>query len=258
MNKGLTPFDLVIAGSVLIFIITILFIVLYFYYSRKMVIADLEKNKISLDYQKELLRNEIVVIEKERKRIARDLHDEIGANLSYVNLNLAQLESSVSENQQLKEKFQMCSSQLNKSIADVRRISHALLPPVLDMFGLVPAIQEIADKVEADINISIETDDSFNDFDIDLALQLYRVILELINNGIKHSGGTEIFVYFETIEDKKTITIGNNGTPFDFHEKIKTGGLGLKNIISRIESMDAEWQVPKLNHGFEIKIILNE
>jgi signal transduction histidine kinase len=54
------------------------------------------------------------------------------------------------------------------------------------------------------------------------------------------------------------IIAANDGEAFDFHEKIKTGGLGLKNIISRIESMDAEWSVPTLNEGFEIKIIINE
>ncbi|PLW97389.1 MAG: hypothetical protein C0593_08830 [Marinilabiliales bacterium] len=189
MDTSLRPFDVIIAGSVIIFIIAAIFIILYYYYSRKMVMADLEKNQISLDYQKELLKNEIRVIEKERKRIARDLHDEVGANLSYVNLNLAQLEKSLPEDRKLNEKFQVCSTQLNKSIADVRRISHALLPPVLDMFGLIPAIQEIADNVESDIAISVEADDSFNDFDKDRSLQLYRMMLEISNNSIKHSGG---------------------------------------------------------------------
>jgi len=258
MDTSLRPFDVIIAGSVIIFIIAAIFIILYYYYSRKMVMADLEKNQISLDYQKELLKNEIRVIEKERKRIARDLHDEVGANLSYVNLNLAQLEKSLPEDRKLNEKFQVCSTQLNKSIADVRRISHALLPPVLDMFGLIPAIQEIADNVESDIAISVEADDSFNYFDKDRSLQLYRIILEIINNSIKHSGGSKINIRFTSVENRKVIIAANDGEAFDFHEKIKTGGLGLKNIISRIESMDAEWSVPTLNEGFEIKIIINE
>ncbi len=257
MDSSLTPFDLVLAGSLLVFLITVVIIGLYYYYSRRMVMADLEKNQISLTYQKELLRNEIQTIEKERKRIARDLHDEVGANLSYVNLILSQLGSSLPENQQLQDKFRICATQLNKSIADVRRISHALLPPVLDMFGLVPAIQEIADNIESDIAIRVDTDNSFNDFDKDLSLQLYRIILELINNGIKHSGGTEIFVIFNSEDNKKYVRIGNNGAAFDFYKKMKTGGLGLKNIISRIESMGAEWQVPKSESGFEIKITID-
>lgn len=252
MYSKIGPFELVIGGSMLIFMISLFFIIMYFYYSRKMMISK-------LNHQKDLLKNEIIIIENERKRIARDLHDEVGASLAYIGLNLNQINNYKIENKDFNEKLILCYNQLNKTIQDVRRISHGLLPPVLEMFGLTPALEEYINGLNSKININFNPVDDFNIMDPNISLQLYRVILEIINNSIKHSGGQNINIKMEKHLHQNIITIEDDGIGFNFEKMKQTKGLGLKNIISRLEAIDAEFKFDIIaSKGSRIRITLSE
>jgi signal transduction histidine kinase len=261
MPESIGTFELILGGSILIFIISGMFIILYYHFSRKIVISKLQQNSLTLDHQKELLKNEIAVIEQERKRIARDLHDEIGANMAYIGINLAQLarECPSTISSTFNEKITICQNQLNQAISDVRRISHDLLPPILEMFGLIPAMQEFTNKLNAQVKIELTFDDSFNNLTQETALQLYRVMLELINNSIKHSGGDKITIHFNDLGETRKIIYSDNGIGFDMSTMKKNNGLGLKNIMSRLESIDANYSyITNLNNGFHSEIVLKE
>jgi two-component system, NarL family, sensor kinase len=258
MQGTIGTFELIIGGSIFIFIISCLFIILYYYFSRKIIITKLQQNHLTLEHQKELLKNEIAVIEKERKRIARDLHDEIGANLAYIGLNFSQIVKEYPVNVSLSAKMSVCQSQLNQAIADVRRISHDLLPPILEMFGLIPAIQEFINNVHSSFQIEFSYDDSFNLINSEKALQLYRVLLELINNSIKHSGGDTITIRLLDLQPSGKIIYSDNGIGYDINEMKYSTGLGIKNIISRLELIEADYKcdTTKVN-GFQFEILIN-
>jgi signal transduction histidine kinase len=261
MPESIGTFELILGGSILIFIISGLFIILYYHFTRKIVINKLQQNRLTLDHQKELLKNEIAVIEQERKRIARDLHDEIGANMAYIGINLAQLakECPSTTSSSFNEKITICQNQLNQAIADVRRISHDLLPPILEMFGLIPAMQEFINKLNAQLKIEFTFDDSFNRLNQETALQLYRVMLELINNSIKHSGGDKITIQFNDLGETRKIIYTDNGIGFDMSAMKISNGLGLKNIISRLEAIEAQYSyITTLEKGFQTEIIIKE
>jgi two-component system NarL family sensor kinase len=259
MQETVGTFELVLGGSILIFIISCFFIILYYYFSRKIIISKLQQNHLTLEHQKELLKNEIAVIEKERKRIARDLHDEIGANMAYIGINLAQLAKECPNIESFNEKFIVCQTQLNQAITDVRRISHDLLPPILEMFGLIPAIQEFINNLNTSFEIDFTYDETFNQLNQETALQLYRVLLELISNTIKHSGGDKITIHLIDHSAKRKISYSDNGLGFDFCEKKNSKGLGLKNIISRLESIDAKYSCNTASgNGFQLDIEINE
>jgi signal transduction histidine kinase len=259
MQETIGTFELVLGGSILIFIISGFFVILYYHFSRKIIITKLQQNHLTLEHQKDLLKNEIAVIEKERKRIARDLHDEIGATLAYVGINLSQLAKECPKEDTLDEKLTVCQTQLNRAITDVRRISHDLLPPILEMFGLIPAIQEFVNNLKSAFEIDFSYDDSFNQLNQEAALQLYRVLLELISNSIKHSGGDKITLQLKDQHEKRTIIYTDNGTGFEFCEKKYSNGLGLKNIICRLESIDASYSCNTNSaFGFRLEIELNK
>lgn len=249
-------FELVLVGSGLILLISILFVILYFHFNKKIVVKELEQNKIKLLHQKDLLKNEIKAIEKERRRIAQDLHDEIGANLAYIGLNMAQITKDCSGHNAI-EKIINCHEQLKKSINDVRRISHDLLPPTLEMFGLSPALKEYIDNIDSNFSIKIQENDNFIIEDQDISLQLYRVILELIGNAIKHSQGNRINIELNNSEDNSSIIkVSDNGIGYNFEEMQMQDGLGLKNIISRLETIGSEFYFNSLNNGSEVTIII--
>ncbi len=125
---------LLMAVSVLIFV----------YYSRKKIIQkEIEKKDLEITYQKQLLNATILVQEEERKRIARDLHDDISSKLNIISLNshfLTASDLSTTETQQITTTIIDVTA---KVLDSTRRIAHDLLPPILEEFGLHAAIQEL-------------------------------------------------------------------------------------------------------------------
>lgn len=259
MQETIGTFELIIGGSILIFIMSGFFVLLYYHYSRRIVLNKLHQNHLILEHQKALLKNELLTIEKERKRIARDLHDEIGANLAYVGMNLGQIAKEYHTDSLIAPKIDECQTQLNKTIADVRRISHDLLPPILDMFGLVPSLQEFLDRLNASFEIDYTYDETFNQLSSDVSLQLYRVVLELINNSVKHSQGTQIHLKLKDNGPTKEIVYSDNGIGYRFDEMCLKSGLGLKNIVARLDAIGAQYHFDsQQKSGFFMNIILKE
>jgi two-component system, NarL family, sensor kinase len=259
MQETIGTFELIIGGSILIFIMSGFFVLLYYHYSRRIVLNKLHQNHLVLEHQKALLKNELLTIEKERKRIARDLHDEIGANLAYVGMHLGQIAKDCQPNLELTDKIEVCQNQLNKTIGDVRRISHDLLPPILDMFGLVPSFQEFFDRLDSSFEVDYTYDESFNQLSSDVSLQLYRIILELINNSVKHSQGSQIHLKLKDNGPTKEVVYSDNGIGYRFDEMCAKSGLGLKNIVARLDAIGAKYHFDtQQKSGFFMNIILNE
>src|SRR5690606_27940057 len=115
-------------------------------YQKKMLKKQLELNETRAKQQEEILRNTITAQEKERKRIAQDLHDEVGAMLSVVKLNVGRIEKK-SEEEIAKKLAAETKTYLDEVITQVRRISRSLLPPSLEKLGLFFALEELANWV---------------------------------------------------------------------------------------------------------------
>lgn len=219
---------LLLAGGLFFFFIT---------YQRKLLKKQLELNKVKQDQQEKILRNTIQAQEKERKRIAQDLHDEVGAMLSVVKLNVGRIEKQTQD--KAKTVATETKSYLDEVITQVRGISRALLPPSLEKLGLMSAIEDMANWVNKADEIQIEclkSGDAFR-LDIKTELALFRVVQELVNNAIKHSGANRIFVHVR-FSKKVAIVIRDTGKGFNLEEKMNAG-LGLKNLESRTEIVGA-------------------
>lgn len=223
---------LLLAGGLVFFFV---------FYQKRMLAKQLELNKIKRDQQQEILSNTISAQEKERKRIAQDLHDEVGAMLSVVKLNVARIE------RQSADKSKVLASEtkhfLDDVITQVRGISRSLLPPSLEKLGLLNAIEELASWVNKSDEIKVECRPIGAPFRFELAVELaiFRIVQELVNNAIKHSGGNLISIDIR-FRNSVAVRVRDNGKGFDLGAKM-SAGLGLKNLESRTEVVGAKFKM---------------
>ncbi len=134
-----------------------------------------------------------------------------------------------------REKTQNVLSLINESYDEMRSISHQMMPNALIKAGLTAAVKDFLHKIDKDkLKISLETIGLNARLDHQVETVLYRVIQETVNNVIKHAKATKLNIQFLKDDDGVSITIEDNGKGFDLALLQKSTGIGLKNIISRI------------------------
>ena len=220
------------------------------------------------NYQAKLkkLNSEITLIEeRERRRIAENLHDSLGQTLSLAYMNLSSIiDEDCSPN--IKRTIEGTSELLNKAIDESRTLTYDLSPPILYELGLVPAIKwklgQIAKKTGIEINlivkdIHIKLKNEYNIF-------LYRIVGELFTNINKHANATKIDVQIFTDKEMYYIIVEDDGVGFNVNKNktaANNSGYGLMSIVERLDSIKGFFEIySKLNNGTKAKIIvpLNE
>ncbi len=209
-----------------------------------------------IQQQKQLLNAVIDSQESERKRIGQDLHDEIGGTLSAMKLMLGALKQQglISEDNILPVK-----ELIDKMIKDVRHISHDLSPPGLAMFGLYTTIEAFVSLINntGKIEIEIEHDPYVEERLLAerTELALFRVITQLIANSLKHAEATHINLTFKPTDKQLEITYSDNGKGFDVAILNERKGIGMQNIVSRLQMVDATYTLETSpGKGFKISI----
>ncbi len=175
--------------------------------------------------------------ENERQRIAKDLHDGVGQMMSAAKMNLSAFESEIQfTNNEQREAFGKIINLVDESCKEVRTVSHIMMPNALLKNNLGIAISDFAGKLSnksLQVHVSAQGLDERMDSNVETVL--YRVIQECVNNAIKHANATTLDISLIRDKDGISGTIEDNGKGFDTNEKEQYKGIGLKNIISRIE-----------------------
>lgn len=175
--------------------------------------------------------------ENERQRIAKDLHDGVGQIMSAAKMNLSAFESNIKfENKEQQLSFEKIIALVDESCKEVRSVSHNMMPNALLKNSLAEAVREFIDKIDRKtIQIHLYTEGLDERLNSSVETVLYRVIQECVNNVIKHSGANSLDI--SLVKDKEGIsaTVEDNGKGFDATDKVQFDGIGLKNIITRIE-----------------------
>jgi signal transduction histidine kinase len=226
------------------------------YYQKKKFEEEKKINDIEKNYNRLLLDTALNSEETERRRIAQDLHDDIGTMLSLTKLSLNQLSKLIGGSGNEKEDQIMRKSQslVEETILHVRRITRDLVPTTLERFGLLEAIEEFIHKLEEDNNLVISFQSNTEEFPRQgqkLELTLYRIMQELVNNAIKHASCTKIDISLEINDQLIGLRVTDNGVGFD-PEKIKENnlaGLGLLGIESRLAIVNGFVQYEKPETG---------
>ncbi|MFV0590336.1 MAG: sensor histidine kinase [Draconibacterium sp.] len=229
----------------------------FVFYQKRLLQKQLELNKVKQDQQEQILKNTIEAQENERRRIAQDLHDEVGAMLSVVKLNVGRIEK------RSEEKSRILASEtktyLDDVITQVRRISRALLPPALEKLGLYPALEELVNWVNKSdqLHIFIQKTGEAVRFDSKKELAVFRVIQELMNNTIKHAGASHLTLILRFGTGALAVLVRDNGKGFDIRAN-SYSGLGLKNLQSRIDMAGGTMKLKsKIGVGTTAILLLN-
>jgi signal transduction histidine kinase len=231
----------------------ILVISVYFYTQRakrNKLIAAQKMQEAEIVHQKNLMQSVITSQEAERKRIGMDLHDEVGAALSTLRIKIDRNDGEEAMAADLTANYK---SDIDKIIANMRNISHALSPRISGNFGFYDAIHELSDGVNRSgkINMAVHFDESklpvFTNEQAPMAL--YRVIAELINNTLKHAQAKHIQLAVDVADDKMKIDYSDDGIGISQKPGGQSQGMGMKNIESRLGIIGATWQVQEPETG---------
>lgn len=221
-------------------------LILFVFINQKRMLSQRNRlQALKSSYQQEMLKAAIDAQEKERKRIAEDLHDEVGAMLSLARLNASRA-SEFSVNEAGRKLTRDTIKIIDDTINNVRRISKDLLPSILEEFGLIQAIEELVTKINASniVSVKFEYQGEFNNLYPEVELALYRVTQELVNNAIKHADAEEIDIHLAAKNGHLILKVLDNGSGFKVEEVNRKStferGIGLKNIHSRVSMLDGE------------------
>lgn len=217
-------------------------------------IQEMEKER-QLIATKSVLQGE----EKERTRIASDLHDGLGGLLSGVKINLSNMKESAYLSDDQVTSFNNVISLLDTSIKELRRIAHNMAPETLYKYGLKIALSDYCIGISSSGSPEI----SFNFFGEDhrltpeLELSFYRIGQELINNSIKHSGASQINVQLFSEENRVALQVFDNGSGFDTSAENNSKGNGLSNIKNRVAAFGGKFELySRKDEGTEVLVEL--
>jgi len=173
--------------------------------------------------------------EKERFRIAKELHDGVNGDLSAIKYKLSSLLEM--NNIVIKEAITM----IDDSCKQVRAISHNLVPPSLEKFNLVEAAEEYCNnlnEINPDVEFTFQHLGDALEISKKAEVNIFRIIQELITNSIKHADASAINVQISCHDNIIQATIEDDGKGFD-KDAVSPGGIGLSNVQSRIDYLEA-------------------
>lgn len=223
---------------IIICAIFILFMVLgYLFYNRYKLKQEALLQSEVIKQQDLATKGIIQAEENERRRIAGDLHDGVGQLLSATKMNLdTLLERLRITNPDSLELATKTMAMVDEGCKEVRTIAHQMMPNVLLKMGLVSALRDFVNKIDSHrLKIVLETVGLENRLSSNIEIVLYRVIQETVNNVIKHAAASLLDIQLIMEHDGVSVTIEDNGRGFDTADREKFEGIGLKNIITRVE-----------------------
>jgi len=207
-----------------------------------------QKNKtneiIALQAREDVVRLESLIKgeERERNRLARDLHDGINGNMAVIKYKISSINPE-GFNQKDSNNYREAIDMLDNSVEQIRRISHNLAPPSLQDFDLISAIQQHCANMDGTNGIVVNFQHLGERIVLDKEKEtaIYRIIQELINNIIRHSSATEALVQIDKHDNTLQITVEDNGKGFNTEEK--SNGIGMRNINSRLDYLLGEMEI---------------
>ena len=195
--------------------------------------------------------------EKERKRFAEDLHDGLGPLLSSIKIYFNLLQSKTLADAERENMLKYTYELIDESVNSTRSIANNLMPNVLNDYGLIKAIKSFCEKISATNTISIEFNDNCTDdrFEEAIEIGLYRIIMELINNTLKHAKANKIQIVLKKSKYELFIEYKDDGIGYDLENQ--TRGMGVNSIISRVKSMNGLCKFQsKIGKGINVQINL--
>ncbi|MDN5284401.1 MAG: hypothetical protein JWR38_675 [Mucilaginibacter sp.] len=253
----LTNWVLGIASITLLIIVSLL--IFYFRNSKKLA-QQKELNYQQLlkekDQQQKLQFTQAMLTgeERERQRVARDLHDGLGGMLSGIKIKLSGQAKAGGE-----QNLDGVILQLDHSVTELRRIARNMMPESLIRLGLEPALRDLCESLMSEqTQIKFQAYDIRKDMSAVIQANIYRIVQELLSNAVRHAGASKIVLQCSQNNDVFLITVEDNGKGFDTSTISNTEGIGFSNIKSRVDYMKGKMDLESvINEGTTINIELD-
>lgn len=216
-----------------------------------------EKRQMDVDLMKKVMEAE----ENERKKIADDIHDDVGPILSVIKMYFELISNAGEDTQKRKNLLLKIQDMMDNSIQKIRTITNTLTPNVLDQYGISKAIESFVSRITYAKNIKFNI--NIPDLRLEKALEvhLFRTSVELINNALKHADAQNISLTISKKDRSLYFSYSDDGKGFDLDEKLYTGvikGNGLLSIINRTKMLSGNATMRSLpGKGFTVKIIFD-
>jgi two-component system NarL family sensor kinase len=201
------------------------------------IFVTFDQRKLANAVQKQLTQRVIETQERERSRLARELHDGISQELLGVRYAMELAGRRAGDvSPELNRAIEETISTLNTTIREIRNISHDLRPRVLDDIGLVAAIKNLSEKFSArsGVAISVDADGFVDDLVPDARTALFRVTQEALSNVERHAGASRVALRLWNERGRTRMQISDDGRGVDFSRTPQARGLGMENMRERI------------------------
>jgi signal transduction histidine kinase len=196
--------------------------------------------------------------EKERRQLAKDLHDGIGPLLSNIKMSVSALDKSqiTGFNRTVIDNI---SSLINESITSLKYTSNNLSPHILESFGLTSAINSFIENITrlGKIEITFSSNIENTRFESQVETNLYRIICELFQNTVKHASATNVSLLIHSHENRLIIQYFDDGIGFNPDDGFQMSGMGISNMHSRLKALNGDIEFKRIRpNGMMTSIVL--
>jgi len=174
--------------------------------------------------------------EIERRRLAKEIHDGIGPNMSTLKLRIDAVKRKLNDNQLITD-LENINDQISEIASDIRHISHDLMPSSLVDFGVVTALSNFTNRISDTGEVKVIYTSNISDGYLtkEHELNIYRIVQELVNNALKYSQCAQIEISLQEVDHKLIIAVADDGVGMSVDKD--AAGIGLNNINSRVDSL---------------------
>ena len=211
---------------------------------RAAIAVDLSR-RVARDALRRIVRGQ----ELERRRLARELHDETGQALTSILLGLRAVEDA-GNSDDLRQAASDLRDLVVATLQDVRRLAVQLRPKALDDFGLVPALERLVQTFSesTDIRVALEAQIGDERLPPEVETTLYRIVQEALTNIVKHAEAANVSILLVRAKGSATLVIEDDGQGFD-PDKTREGGLGLVGMRERAELHEGRLRIESAPGG---------
>lgn len=226
---------------------------------RLALIHDITEQK---NMQEKIIQSILEGEDRERKRIAHELHDGLGQYLVAANMNFESVKKEIGHLPEKRQnQFSTGLSHLKNGLQETRSIAYNLMPKTIADYGLVTALENMMRDFEKSTDIEFHFEQNCEDLQLknQAEINIYRIFQEITSNAVRHSECTTIDAKLQLNEDTLTILIEDDGIGAELNKEHKSKGLGLRSIKTRVSSLKGTLDIDSQpGEGMTIKIIIPE
>lgn len=260
MLKGIDNIYLVVLlGMAGTLALSLSLVVFYIRYQKRLLVQREQMHEADLRHQNELLNSTIQSQEDERKRIGRDLHDEVGGALANLRVSISNLTGNTTTGD-LQSAISNCQVLADNIMNNVRNISHNLSPSGLEIFGFADILEELCEQRARSSGIQISCSNGAPELVALLphntSIALYRVAQELLTNTLKHANAGKVHIKLKENAGTLVFEYIDDGKGIPAQIKTKGMGMGMRNIESRLNFIQAQHKIEQGGKGFHMHIFV--